>query len=403
MSDHILGLIIPGMMLVFAAGAVFLWQRDRTHTYLLGYGVAPLLLGFSFIINHYLVTPDGSAARIASGLCSIAAVGTMAWAACQRLNLVTPVRLWVAGAIVPLAVMMLSDPLRDVTPWLLAVNGYCGLIFVMAAQLMAIRRPEPLVDRILIWVFAIIAAQFFIRPIAVIMLEGDLTSIGYRENVGHAIFVATAAILTLVLTGSILATIVADQFKSIRESAKVDELSGLKMRDAFETEAGDILRRAEETSKPVCLIIADLDYFKQVNDLWGHPAGDAVIKAFGEVIVRTIRPNDCAGRVGGEEFCVLAWDCPEAGGVTLAERLRRGIAQVQHDSIRPEMRLTASFGVAQWQPGETLRSAYGRADEALYKAKRTGRDKVVAHRGIHENPEQDEPASHRATGQPRVA
>lgn len=366
------------MMLVFAAGGTFLWLRDRSQIYLLGYVAGPVILGISFVINHYVLVPDGSPKRVASGMLSIAAVSAIAWAACKRLEQPVPIGVWFVAALGPLAVMILSDPLIDATPWLFAVNGYCGIIFVMSAQSMAMRRSEALVDRLLIWVFAIIAAQFFVRPLAVIMIEGPVTSIEYRESMGHALYAVTTAILTLILTGSVLTTILADQFKMLKEANKIDPLSGLMMRNAFEHEIGQMVQSAHANNKPMSMIIADIDHFKRINDRHGHAVGDEAIRAFGAIINRTIRPNDRAGRVGGEEFCIVAWDCAEQGAVKLAERLRSALSLVDLPGTPAEDRLSASFGVAQWGVGESYAQAFRRADDALYAAKGGGRDQVAA-------------------------
>ncbi|MHA7818899.1 MAG: GGDEF domain-containing protein [Erythrobacter sp.] len=376
MSDQILGLISPGMMLVFTAGALMLWLRDRARVHLLGYVAGPVLLGISMALNHYSLVPDSYGMRLTSGAFSIASVIALVWAACHRIGQPAPVKVWTAGGLCTLGLIMFSDPAEDITAWLFAINGYCGIVFIMGAQLMALRRPDHLVDRVLIWVFAIIAVQFFIRPIAVVIASGPMTSLEYRESAGHAIYLVSAAILTLILTGSILATILLDHVQAVKNANRTDALSGLASRDAFEAEAGEFIEREAMGGRPISLIIADIDHFKQVNDLWGHLAGDQAIAGFGALITSTIRDTDRAGRVGGEEFCILVSNCDEEQAGRLAERLRAAFASLQHEGINNDIRLTASFGVARVDEGAGYTRTFALADRALYRAKEAGRNRV---------------------------
>lgn len=380
MSDQILGMINPAMMLIFAVGGLLLWSYDRANTYVLGYVAGPLLLGCSLVMNHYLLVPDDRLARLASAAFSIAAVIAIVWASCRRIGQRVPVRLWIVGAVFALSMVSFSDPGRDVIPWLFTVNVYCGIIFVMGTQLLSLRHPEHLTDRIVIWVFAIIAAQFFLRPIAVSMIEGAMSSAEYRESAGHAIYILTSAVLTLLLCAAVLGTVLVDQLRSLKEANQTDALSGLASRDAFEAEAGQFIESVVSKGGKVSLVLADIDHFKQVNDLWGHLAGDNAIAGFGALISRTIRDSDWAGRVGGEEFCILVANCDEKQAAGLAERLRRSFARMQHDGLNADIRLTASFGVAGAREGEGYTRTFARADRALYRAKDGGRNRVECSR-----------------------
>ena len=118
----------------------------------------------------------------------------------------------------------------------------------------------------------------------------------------------------------------------------------------------------------------DIDHFKRVNDGYGHDAGDRVIAAVG---ARAKRSDAISGRLGGEEFCLLA-RCSLAPAVEIAERLRSAIGEARVEAGTEEIAVTCSFGVAQWQHGDTIDRLLRRADMALYEAKKTGRNRVVA-------------------------
>lgn len=376
-SDQIVGLINPGMSLIFAAGGFALWLRDRSLVYVLGYVLAAVLIGVSFSINHYSQDPGQRGVQMAVAAFSTSAVIALVWSMCHRLGQRTPLLLWFAGALCTIVVVFLADHSRDVSASLLAVNCYCGIIMVMGAQIMAMAGSRHTVDRAMVWIFGLVAAQFFVRPIIVIMLNETMSTAEYRGSAGHAVLVVTAAMFTLVLTAAILAATISDQIRAVKHSARTDELSSLLRRSAFEEEARDFIARAQADNVRLSLVVADIDHFKRVNDQWGHPAGDAAIRAFGAIIAGAIRPGDLAGRIGGEEFCILAWNCPGAAAGNLAERLRSALVSQVTEGIDGNNVLTASFGVAELREGEGYDAIYTRADAALYRAKKQGRNRVI--------------------------
>jgi diguanylate cyclase (GGDEF)-like protein len=162
--------------------------------------------------------------------------------------------------------------------------------------------------------------------------------------------------------------------------ARIDALTGLCNRRAFYEQGETLLRQARRYGKPLSLIMLDLDHFKSVNDSLGHAAGDATLQAVAQAIQETPRETDVAGRLGGEEFALLLPETSLADASRLAERLRARIAdklRVSHDST--EIRITASFGVAEFDTTtETLDVLIARADALLYRAKESGRNRVIA-------------------------
>lgn len=157
-----------------------------------------------------------------------------------------------------------------------------------------------------------------------------------------------------------------------------DPLTGLQMRRAFEADAAVMLIRASEQNVPVSMIVADIDHFKAINDRWGHSVGDQVIKAFGKLVEQKTRKRDLTGRIGGEEFCILVWNCALGPSKGLAERIRQALAGQKNFGIAAELDLSGSFGVAQLRKRESYSSLFERADRALYRAKERGRNRVEA-------------------------
>lgn len=159
--------------------------------------------------------------------------------------------------------------------------------------------------------------------------------------------------------------------------ASTDPLTGIGNRRRFLESATQEIELAQRHGLALSLVIIDLDRFKSINDNFGHPVGDAVLKRAAEATVRACRPGDVVARFGGEELVVLLPETDAAGALVAAETIRAGLA-VPGDFDGRTIAITASAGVAEWRaPGETLASLIDRADRALYEAKRTGRDRAV--------------------------
>ncbi len=162
----------------------------------------------------------------------------------------------------------------------------------------------------------------------------------------------------------------------VERQALVDGLTGLANRRATSDALHGEAARAERLETPLSVVLADLDGFKEVNDEHGHAVGDAVLRAFAEVLRDTLRESDLAGRWGGEEFLLLLPGADEEGAAQLAERVRIGLAARRIPSV-PGLRVTASFGVAEYKGEATTEQLVAVADDALYRAKRGGKDRVV--------------------------
>ena len=155
--------------------------------------------------------------------------------------------------------------------------------------------------------------------------------------------------------------------------ATTDSLTGLLNRRAFFDDAAEACKGADSAS-PLSAIIFDIDQFKRINDTYGHQTGDVVLASLGAA-VRTAS-SGIIGRLGGEEFCLLQ-SCDLTDAVEVAENIRRSIKTLRFTQPEP-FGITCSFGVAEWERGDTIDRILRRADMAMYEAKNTGRDRVVA-------------------------
>lgn len=167
--------------------------------------------------------------------------------------------------------------------------------------------------------------------------------------------------------------------EKLRELAMQDELTGLYNRRHFSEMADVELARARRTGAPLSLAMLDIDHFKRVNDVYGHAAGDQVLRELSRAMRETLRGSDVSARIGGEEFVILLTDTALDGAVAVTERLRERVGQteVALEDGRA-VRFTVSAGVTELARGERLDALLARADEALYRAKSDGRNRTLS-------------------------
>jgi diguanylate cyclase (GGDEF)-like protein len=166
--------------------------------------------------------------------------------------------------------------------------------------------------------------------------------------------------------------------EKLRELAMQDELTGLYNRRHFVELADAEVARARRTSAPLSLAMLDIDHFKAVNDVFGHPVGDLALKEVARAMRETLRTSDVPARFGGEEFVVLLMDTPLEGAIAVTERLRERVGRSEVPAGKGRVaRFTVSGGVAELAPGERFEVLLARADEALYRAKEDGRNRTV--------------------------
>jgi diguanylate cyclase (GGDEF)-like protein len=174
-----------------------------------------------------------------------------------------------------------------------------------------------------------------------------------------------------------LARLVVDELE-LRKLAAIDSLTGAMTGRAFALEAKKEVARARRYGRGLGVIMFDLDRFKQINDTFGHAAGDHVLRTTTTICEGELRGIDILGRLGGEEFAIILPEATLEGAVVTAERLREKIAEAPVDFAGQDIPVTASFGVTAYSDIDgDIANAIKRADGALYDAKGTGRNRVV--------------------------
>lgn len=376
MSETIMGLLNPAIATIFASIFAALWMRDKNDKSALVFAIGHLFLASGFLIFHFSPDPEAVTWTLLMHAIYSVSTGCMCWGAAARVGQDLKITPLVLITVIASGLIVASSFGTDMNARLVATNTAYGLVFALAAQIVGRASKSSVVDHAIFWLLAITAAQFFIRPQLAVILGGPMSADAYRESGFYAVLMLFMGIFSLLLALTLVAATVHDQWRAEREKAEIDPLSKLKIRHSFETSAMQMLEKNVERDLPISIIVADIDHFKRVNDIWGHQAGDKAIAAFGELIGGTVRGTDLCGRIGGEEFCILVHDCEMGPAKGLAERLRRKFERLEHEDIGSDIRLTASFGVTEWRTGEGYGKLFARADAALYSAKNEGRNQV---------------------------
>ena len=225
-------------------------------------------------------------------------------------------------------------------------------------------------------------------PILVVVTDGD------RRKLTQALEIGVNDYLTRPVDKNELVARVRTQLRKKRyadrlrhnvqlslEMAITDQLTGLHNRRYMSRHLDNLLSDAQKGGKPLAFVIMDIDFFKTVNDTYGHDIGDEVLREFGKRIPANVRGIDLVCRYGGEEFVVVMPDTDVAYAATVSERLRKSIETTPIEISRApgKLNITISIGIAKSEgDGDTAEALLHRADQALYRAKRTGRNRVVA-------------------------
>jgi diguanylate cyclase (GGDEF)-like protein len=170
----------------------------------------------------------------------------------------------------------------------------------------------------------------------------------------------------------------AEANERIEAMAQFDELTGALNRRFVMQKLDEELLRCQRTKQPYSIALIDLDWFKKINDTFGHPAGDEALRTFAITIFANIRDIDKLGRYGGEEFLLVLPDTPQDAAIRTLNRLREIVAELDWAAISPDMSVTMSAGITAVRLNDTTDTLLARADSALYRAKEKGRNRVHA-------------------------
>lgn len=229
----------------------------------------------------------------------------------------------------------------------------------------------------LFWIFPCLVTTFFLvssRLAAILNLLSVLALMSIETAFSSTVQMWTFATTATVVSAYVFAYRNQDQRERLEHLATIDPLTGVKNRRSMDEELDAAAANAERSGLPYALVMLDIDHFKKINDVYGHGVGDNVLTDLVALIERNTRKSDQLFRYGGEEFVLLL---PGVDGSSL-QAVMNNLQQVLRRHLKyPGGPVTSSFGVALLGHGESVESWLARADEALYQAKETGRDRIV--------------------------
>lgn len=255
-----------------------------------------------------------------------------------------------------------------------ASHGVCVIllgftvVMMLRPRITSLRDPARMTAVMLIVVMAVLTPHLLL---ALPLLTGPyLRLVAFNHD-------ATMICITL-LGFSFIGMYVAETKRRLHEETRLDSLTGLRNRRAFEEIAQREVQLAAREGTPLTLIMMDLDHFKKINDTWGHALGDRALRAFGGVLLAATGSTDTVARLGGEEFAMLLPNRSARSALALADRLRSTVQGLHLSEGDELIRFTVSAGLSTLRRGEqTLDAMLRRADRALYQAKRDGRNRVM--------------------------
>lgn len=381
-----IALLNPTIAIALGAAFLVLWSYQRHRPYLAVLGASYSVSAGGFLFQYFTLPFGMALTKLVSNLCFTFAGACLVGAIIARYGRKVPyaaIGTLMIGGLIAFSWFMFVQP--DLTWRIYAMNfAFGGLGLLAAAELRPVRNNGP--TEMILFVLSLMSAfNFFVRTIVIVAIHGPFTTYdGFYASSYWTTALLAHALLSLLIALCLFTAAALDVMKALKTETYTDPLSGLLNRRGFEERATFLLQRCAAAKFPVALVLADLDHFKLLNDVHGHAAGDRVIADFAAKLRTAAGARGVAGRIGGEEFAVLL-PLTDLGAARLfAEAIRVLYSAGGVDGLPPGTKVTASFGVAARTGEEGLEPLMRRADEALYKAKRNGRDSV---RLSYERPE----------------
>lgn len=358
----------------FLTIAVYDDQRLSARWFALGYGLGAAFFGVE------LFTPLARGGLIAESLgyvALLAAIIAFNTGVSRFYDVRQPVIFIAIVLIIGVAAKLASDsmPRESLVRMMIYQAPYFVLQGVGALLILrsALRRR---LDTILAGLLALSAVHYLTKPFIAMATGGPgATPADYASTLYALIGQAVAAVMAVGVALILLVILVRNLLSELTEKSETDLLSAALNRRGFERQL-ELAGRGK--GQPLSLVLADLDYFKSVNDTYGHAVGDVVITAFARTLRDATKDAHFVGRIGGEEFAVLLPGYTVSDARIFAEDVRLRMQKLRIEGLEDGARVTASFGVAERAHAEPAISLHKRADAALYAAKNAGRDCVRA-------------------------
>lgn len=262
---------------------------------------------------------------------------------------------------------------RDSSAHAFSYQGSSVLIAAIGSAIILRNKVLRPIDRAVGTVLALCSLQFLAKAALATAITTGQSVQTYVVSTYAQFSQTTGAILSLLLGLSLLGLVIVEVMSRAAAEAQIDGLSGVLLRKAFLKQGRDIITEAT-ASLPCCFIMADLDHFKSVNDRFGHAAGDEVLRHFGQILNNLTAGKGACGRLGGEEFAIVLPQTDEGKARLFIHAVMSSLAEHPFDLVPKNARITSSFGAVVCGHAAELDVIMRCADQALYDAKRGGRD-----------------------------
>ncbi len=375
-TGQILALSAPILFFLCSSGFVLAWRHCRSSVYPLIFSLAFLCFAIAGTVRILTwPTPPIWVNTLASGV-YLGAVLSLAYGVLARIRIRFDLRAPIGIALATItAQLYFSYGYSDELASAMAINGGMGAILLMAVPRMGVLRGGKLSDRLVYWVYLLFALHFFFA-LYFSATVGVVDALAVHNPSMQWIVVRLGRVLFVIFVAlTLLGSVMLDIIEKLKHERNIDGLTQLHNRRGFEERGA--LEIASGRNRPVSLLLCDIDYFKQVNDRYGHAAGDLVLAEFAKILRHCARATDIVGRFGGEEFIILLPSTSPERAVHVAQRIRALLAATHFPELPSDYFLTASFGVAGLRENESLRDLFSRADALLYDAKADGRDRII--------------------------
>ena len=373
-DPHLSALAAPALLLCMALICTLVWRYYRRHQYLLWLGASQALLAAGLTIQILQSQSLLHHTAMVTTLLYVSSEMALAHAMAQRMG--QRIQPFVAGvlAMATMVGMWYFSQIEPNMPARLVVLslGLGAILCHTLPQLLRVPARHRL-DHGSLALYMLAAALTLCRPLLLLTDEPGANGAWFSHSLIWWLTLNGAMLLHLPYTATMAGSALLDTMHTLRRERDHDSLTGLLNRRAFE----EVCTATPHARGVRVLVLCDIDHFKRINDEHGHTTGDEVLKQFARVLQRNLREGDVVARVGGEEFAIALWhrDLPQAR--SMLERLVRELAQTPCLPMAAEpTAVTASFGVVQPRPEESLLEAMQRADGLLYAAKRAGRNRI---------------------------
>ncbi len=379
-ARDIVGILTPSTLFIFAVTFVVISkvQAKEYHSYNIGLGFLLLASGYVTAWTFYETAPRASL-FYSAGINMISLI-FFARGILLRVKLAVPYKflgmLFAAGtSSVAIALGFFNSISLSFVCGSLVTSAQIGLISLQLMNKSNRSKIDAIIFSILVSIPIVLIGHLVINGLTTNEL---MQANNYQSSTEWITLNILVILLSTATALSFILFTLIEAMTELQLEADTDELTGLARKGRFESEAKRIFAQTKRTPLPVSLIVCDIDNFKQVNDKFGHLAGDKVLVQVSKLIKDSSRSTDIVGRIGGEEFAILLWNADINGARMVAEQLRGTLENHNFGALIDNQSCTASFGVAQLEEGECYKDLFAIADRALYRAKNSGRNRVNA-------------------------